>query len=108
MNTVRVSVWSIAAPALFAALQSFAVAEPQFDETKRVVLPSEAATTILKWYVADNSWTTEDWPVSSGELEHLELTLATALTKAHFGSGRPKLPNVTANICRRGGRIFAS
>jgi hypothetical protein len=94
MNAVRLRLWSIAVPALFAVLHSVADAGPQFDETKRVVLPSEAATTILKWYVPDGNWTTEDWPVSSGELDHLEVTLAAALARANVGSGRPKPPSL--------------
>jgi hypothetical protein len=107
MSAVRIGLWPIAVPALLAVLHSVADAGPQFDETKRVVLPSEAATTILKWYVAGGNWTTEDWPVSSGDLDHLELTLATALAKANFGSGPQDLRVFTANICRRGGRVFA-
>jgi hypothetical protein len=89
MDAARIRLWSIAVPALFAVLHSVASAGHQFDETKRVVLPSEPATTILKWYVADGNWITEDWPVSSRELDHLEFTLATALAKADFGSGPP-------------------
>ena len=94
MNAVRFKWRSIAVPVLFAALPSFASAGHQFDETKRVVLPSEAATTILKWYVADSNWIAEDWPVNSGELDHLEFSLATALAKANFGNGPPELPGL--------------
>ena len=93
MNAVGFRLWSVAVPALFAVLHSVAGAGPQFDETKRVVLPSEAGIRILKWYVADGNWTTEDWLVSSGELDHLEVTLATALAKK-FGSGPPKLASI--------------
>jgi hypothetical protein len=86
MNVARFKLWTLALPTLLAALHAgVADAGPQFDETKRVVLPSTAATTILKWYVADGNWTTEDWSVSSADLDHLELTLATALAKAGFG-----------------------
>jgi hypothetical protein len=48
---------SIALWVLLTLLQSAAAnAESLFDESKRVILPSEAATTILKWYVADGNW----------------------------------------------------
>jgi hypothetical protein len=93
MRAVRFRLWSIAVLAILAVLYSVADAAPQFDETKRILLPSKAATTILKWYVPDGNWTTEDWPVSSEELNHLELTLARALAKANFGSGLPKPPS---------------
>jgi hypothetical protein len=93
MSAVRLRLWSIALLALLAVVHSVADAGPQFDATKRVLLPSEAATTILKWYVPDGNWTTEDWPVSSEELNQLELTLARALARAHVGSGLPKPPS---------------
>ena len=71
---------------LLALLSSEAAdAGTQFDEAKRVVLPAEAATTILKWYVADGNGVAEEWPVSSGDLDHLEVALATVLAKANFG-----------------------
>jgi hypothetical protein len=42
--------WSIAVGVLLTRLHSaVANAGPLFDETKRVVLPSKAATTILEW-----------------------------------------------------------
>ena len=82
--------WLIVLPALLAVSHSGAAdAGPRFDETKRVVLPSEAATTILKWYVAAGNWTTEDWPVSVGDLDRFDLAHAIALTKANFGWGPP-------------------
>jgi hypothetical protein len=62
-----------------------AAAAAQFDEAKRVVLPAEAATTILKWYVADGNGIAEEWSVTSGDLDHLEVALAAALAKANFG-----------------------
>jgi hypothetical protein len=89
MNGARL--WSLVVPILFAAWHSVANAGAQFDDTKRVVLPSDASTTILKWYVADGNWITENWPISSGQLGRLELTLATSLIKVKFGSGPPKL-----------------
>jgi hypothetical protein len=107
MSAVRLRLWSIAVLALLAVVHSVADAGPQFDATKRVLLPSEAATTILKWYVPDGNWTTEDWPVRSEELNRLELTLARALARAHVGSGQ-SLRVFTANICQRGGRVFVS
>jgi hypothetical protein len=57
-------------------------AEPLFDQTKRAVLPSEAATTILKWYVPDRAWITSEWGVSSEALDPLEVALAAGLAKA--------------------------
>jgi hypothetical protein len=70
---------------LLTVLQSaVANAEPLFDETKRVILPSEAATTILKWYVADGNWSTAEWPISSENLDLLEVALASALAKEGF------------------------
>ncbi len=59
---------------------------PMFDETKRVVLPGEAATTILKWYVADDAWSTSEWAISSENLDLLEVALSSALAKAGFGT----------------------
>jgi len=89
MNAVRFRL-SIAVPVMLVVLSPLADARPQFDETKRIVLPSEAATTILKWYVADGNWTTEEWPVTSSELDGLELVLSTALAKADiFGARKP-------------------
>jgi len=70
---------------LLTVLQSaVANAEPRFDETKRVILPSEAATTILKWYVADGNWSTAEWPISSENLDLVEVALASALAKEGF------------------------
>jgi hypothetical protein len=50
--------------AVFTAILLFASgmanAQAHFDELKRVVLPSEAATEILRRYLDDASWTTDD------------------------------------------------
>jgi hypothetical protein len=56
----------------------------KFEVTKRVVLPSEAATTILKWYVAGGAWSTSEWAISSENLDQLEVGLASALAKSGF------------------------
>jgi len=60
-------------------------AEPLFDQTKWVVLPAEAATTILKWYVPGHAWTTSEWEISSEVLGPLEVALASGLAKAGVG-----------------------
>jgi hypothetical protein len=74
---------SITLSVFLTVLQSaVANAAPLFDETKRVILPSEAATTILKWYVPDSNWSTTEWPISWDKLDLLEIALASALAKA--------------------------
>ena len=86
MTVLRFGLWLTVLTALLPLLNSEAAgAGTQFDEAKRVVLPAEAATTILKWYVAAGNGIAEEWPVSSGDLDHLEAALATALAKAKFG-----------------------
>jgi len=60
---------------------SVANAGPLFDETKRAILPSDWAPTILKRYVAVDNWSLEDWPISSENLDLLEVALASALAK---------------------------
>jgi hypothetical protein len=77
--------WSIFLLALVTVLQSLvANAESPFAENKRTVLPSEAATTILKWYAADDSWITSEWVVTSENLDLLERALALELKRADF------------------------
>jgi hypothetical protein len=87
MDVVRFGLWLSVLTALLALLNSEVAADAgmHFDEAKRVILPAEAATTILKWYVADGNGVAEEWPVRSGDLDHLEVALATALAKANFG-----------------------
>jgi hypothetical protein len=63
-----------------------AYAGPQFDETRRVVLPSEEAKTILQWYAPDRPWVTSDWNVTTAELDGLEVSLTKALDKAKVGN----------------------
>ncbi len=87
MKVVRFGLWLSVFTAVLALLNSEVAADAgmHFDEAKRVVLPAEAATTILKWYIADGNGVAEEWPVRSGDLDHLEVALATALAKANFG-----------------------
>jgi|HubBroStandDraft_4_1064222.scaffolds.fasta_scaffold604721_2 hypothetical protein len=66
---------------LTAFQSTVANAGPLFDDTKRAILPSHAATTILKSYVADGNWDTAEWPISSEDLDLLEVALAPALSK---------------------------
>src|SRR5271155_2785427 len=56
-------------------------AGPLFDETKRAILPSRWAPTILKRYVAVDNWSMDDWPISSEDMDLLEVALAPALAK---------------------------
>jgi hypothetical protein len=73
--------------ALLAMLHSaIAAAEPRFDETKRAVLPGEAAGIILKRYIADGKWTPNNWAISSENLDLLEVALGSALAKAGVGT----------------------
>jgi hypothetical protein len=77
-------------PIVFATLltllhSAVAHGEPLFDESKRVVLPSEAATSILKRHSANGDWRTDEWTISSENLDRLEVALASALAKSDFG-----------------------
>jgi hypothetical protein len=83
-----------------------AEAEPLFDEHKRVILPSEAATTILKWYVADDKWSTTEWPVTSENLDLLEVALASAYRKLASDRCPSRLRLFIASTCQRNGRAF--
>jgi len=49
MRAVRFRLWSIAVLALLAVLYSVADSAPLFDETKRILLPSEAATIVSEF-----------------------------------------------------------
>jgi hypothetical protein len=85
-------VWSIAGAVLLTLLHlAVANAGPLFDEAKRVVLPTKAATTILERYVADDAWSASEWPMSSENLDLLEVALASTLAKAGFGTMSFKL-----------------
>jgi hypothetical protein len=67
---------------LVTLLQSaVANAGPLFDETKRAILPSHWAPTILKRYVAIDNWSMDDWPITSENLDLLEVALAPALAQ---------------------------
>jgi hypothetical protein len=70
-------------------------AGPLCDDTKRAILPSHAATTTLKRYVADGNWDTAEWPISSEDLDLLEVALA------------PALMIFIGSTCQRDGKIFA-
>ena len=83
MNPVKFG-FGLIALALSAVLQgSVANAETLFDETKRVVLPSEAATTVFE-YVAVDGWSTNERAISSEDLDLVEVALASALAKRGF------------------------
>ena len=85
MNPVKIGFWRMALPVLLAVSQgAVANAEPLFDETKRVVLPSEAATTVLE-YVTDGSVRTGEWTIDPATLDLVEVALASALAKQGFG-----------------------
>ena len=56
-------------------------AGPLFDETKRAILPSGAASAILKTYIPDGDWDTAEWPITSENLDLLEVALAPALAQ---------------------------
>lgn len=58
---------------------------PLFDETRRVVLPAEAAASILKRHSANGDWRTDEWAISSENLDRLEVVLAAALGKSDLG-----------------------
>jgi hypothetical protein len=84
-DAVRFVLWSIAASVLLTVLNPAAAnANPMFDKTKRAVLPSEAATTILEWYVADGRWSTSEWAISSEDLDRVEFALGSAIEKPVF------------------------
>jgi dihydrofolate reductase len=86
MNPLKLGMWSVALLILlFNQNAAIANAEPLFDQTKWVVLPAEAATTILKWYVPGHAWTTSEWEISSEVLGPLEVALASGLAKAGVG-----------------------
>jgi hypothetical protein len=78
--------WSIALLiVLFNQNAAVANTEPLFDQTKWVVLPADAASTILQWYVPGHAWTTSEWEIRSEALGPLEVALASGLAKAGVG-----------------------
>jgi hypothetical protein len=85
-NRIEITaLWSIGLSILLTVLQTaVANAGPLFDENRRVILPSESATTILKWYLDDRLWSTTEWSISAENLESLEVVLASALAKGGF------------------------
>jgi hypothetical protein len=73
---------SITLSVLLTVFQStVANAGPLFDETKRSILPSHWAPIILKRYVAIDNWSMDDWPITSENLDLLEVALAPALAQ---------------------------
>jgi hypothetical protein len=83
IDALKLGLWSIALLILLSNRNAaVANAEPLFDQTKWVVLPAEAATTILKWYVPDHAWTTSEWEINSEVLGPLEVALASGLARA--------------------------
>ena len=91
MNTARVALWiAVALIVLSACHPAEACAGPQFDETKRIVLPSEDAKTILQRYAPDPLWVAQDWPVTAGDLDRLEIPLRKALVDAKVGNASMK------------------
>jgi len=82
----RPGIWSLLVAAMLASLQAAAADRKlPFDETKRVVLPSEAATPILERRRAGNDWTTSEWSISTEDLDRLEEALAVEMEKAGNG-----------------------
>lgn len=79
--------------ALWACHTIAAYAGTQFDEAKRVVLPSENAKTILQWYAPDQQWHLNDWTVTTADLDRLECSLENALAKAKVGNASRKTWN---------------
>jgi hypothetical protein len=83
---MRLGLWPLVLAVLLTGLHSIAaVGEPLFDATKRVVLPSEAAASILKRRSANHDWSTGEWAISSEDLDHLEGALGPAMAKAGIG-----------------------
>jgi hypothetical protein len=93
-STVRVMLWiAVALIVLSACHPVNAYAGPQFDETKRIVLPSEYAKTILQWHAPDQQWVATDWPVTAVDLDRLEIPLRKALVDAKVGDASMKTWN---------------
>jgi len=91
METVRLGLRIVAALTVLSACPAVSVhAGTPFDQTKRIVLPSEDAKTILQWYAPDRQWVTSDWTVTAADLDRLENSLATALAKARVGNASMK------------------
>ena len=91
MDTVRAGLRIVVALTLLSSCPAVAVwAGTQFDETKRVVLPSEDAKTILQWYAPDRRWVTSEWSVTTADLDRLERSLTKALAKAKVGNASRK------------------
>jgi hypothetical protein len=73
---------SITLSVLLTLFQSaVANAGPLFDETKRAILPSDWAPHVVRRYVTIDNWSMDDWPISSENLDLLEVALAPALAK---------------------------
>ena len=91
MDTVRAGLRIVVALTVLSSCPAAAVwAGTQFDETKRVVLPSEDAKTILQWYAPDRRWVTSDWSVTTADLDRLERSLTKALAKTKVGNASRK------------------
>lgn len=83
---MRSCICSVVSVVLFTGLHSaVAKGEALFDETRSVVLPSEDAASILKRLHADNGWSTDEWSISSNNLNDLETALAGAMGKVSAG-----------------------
>jgi hypothetical protein len=91
MNTVPPGLPIVVALTVLSACPTVAAyAGPQFDETRRTVLPSENAKTILQWYAPDRRWIASDWTVTIADLDRLEDSLRKALAKAKVGNASMK------------------
>ena len=66
---------------------TFADGQSGFDRDRGVVLPSSAATTILKRKRAGNEWKTEEWAITPEQQGHLEVELGAELEKVLKGRG---------------------
>jgi hypothetical protein len=91
MDTVRLVSRIVVLLTVLSACHSVeAYAGSQFNETKRTVLPSEYAKTILQWYVPDRRWVASDWRVTALDLDRLEVSLGKALIDAKVGNASMK------------------
>jgi hypothetical protein len=86
LQVKRLWIWSFLVAALLSSSQPVVADEERpFDETKRVVLPSQAAATILKRRRADTEWDASEWSISNEDLDHLESALAVEMGKEGGG-----------------------
>jgi hypothetical protein len=83
---IRWCICSVVSVVIFTGFHpAVADGEPPFDETRSVILPSEDAASILKRIHSDSGWSTDDWSISSSNLNDLETALAAAMGKVSSG-----------------------